>query len=86
MQRFQKILVVDNFDSFTYIMVDYFRVLGCEVKVYRNTVTPQQLRKEEFELLVLSPGPGIPRDAGNMMAIIEEFYHCLLYTSPSPRD
>jgi anthranilate synthase/phosphoribosyltransferase len=73
-KRFQKILVVDNFDSFTYIMVDYFRVLGCHVKVYRNTVTTEILDKEEFDLLVLSPGPGVPRDAGNMMDIIEHFY------------
>jgi anthranilate synthase/phosphoribosyltransferase len=70
----KKILLLDNFDSFTYNLVDFFRQLGCEVKVYRNTAEPEQLAKEDFDLLVLSPGPSIPRNAGNMMRVIERFY------------
>jgi len=69
-----KILVLDNFDSFTYNLVDYFRQLGCQVKVYRNTADPETLAQEDFDLLVLSPGPSVPRKAGNLMAVINRFY------------
>ncbi len=69
-----KILVLDNFDSFTYNLVDYFRQLGCTVKVFRNTVEPEVLALEDFDLLVLSPGPSVPRNAGNLMAVIGRFY------------
>ena len=68
------ILMLDNFDSFTYNLVDFFRQLGCTVKVYRNTVEPETLAAVEFDLLVLSPGPSVPRNAGNMMQIIGRFY------------
>jgi anthranilate synthase/aminodeoxychorismate synthase-like glutamine amidotransferase len=68
------VLMLDNFDSFTYNLVDFFRQLGCEVVVYRNTVEPEALAQVEFDLLVLSPGPSVPRNAGNMMRIIERFY------------
>ncbi len=68
------ILMLDNFDSFTYNLVDFFRQLGCDVKVYRNTVEPEALAQVEFELLVLSPGPSLPRNAGNMMEIIGRFH------------
>ncbi len=69
-----KILVLDNFDSFTYNLVDYFRQLGCTVKVYRNTADPEVLAQEDFDLLVLSPGPSVPRNAGNLMAVIAKFH------------
>jgi anthranilate synthase component 2 len=70
----QKVLLIDNFDSFTYNLVDFFRQLGCSVQVYRNTVDPVALDKVDFDLLVLSPGPSVPRNAGNLMAIIARFY------------
>lgn len=59
----KKILIIDNYDSFTYNLVHYFEDLGCEVLVKRN----DQLTIEEvapFEKIVLSPGPGIPDEAG----------------------
>ncbi|MCC6414053.1 MAG: anthranilate phosphoribosyltransferase [Saprospiraceae bacterium] len=68
------VLVVDNFDSFTYNLVDFFRLQGCRVTVFRNTVDPEVLAKEDFDLLVLSPGPSVPAKAGNLMAIIGRFY------------
>ncbi len=68
------ILLLDNFDSFTYNLVDFFRQMGCVVKVYRNTVDPEVLAYESFDLLVLSPGPSVPRNAGNLMQVIERFY------------
>jgi anthranilate synthase/phosphoribosyltransferase len=68
------VLMLDNFDSFTYNLVDFFRQLGCEVKVYRNTVELAVLENVSFDLLVLSPGPSVPRNAGNLMQVIERFY------------
>jgi anthranilate synthase/phosphoribosyltransferase len=68
------ILMLDNFDSFTYNLVDFFRQLGCKVKVFRNTIDPTHLDEVDFDLLVLSPGPSVPRNAGNMMRIIDRFY------------
>jgi anthranilate synthase/phosphoribosyltransferase len=71
---YRDILLIDNFDSFTYNLVDFFRLLGCRVKVYRNTIDPEDLVAETFDLLVLSPGPSIPERAGNLMQIIARFY------------
>ena len=68
------ILVLDNLDSFTYNLVDFFRLLGCTVKVYRNTADPEAIAQEQFDLLVLSPGPSVPRNAGNLMRVIGRFY------------
>jgi len=72
--KYKKILLIDNFDSFTYNLVDYFKQLGCEVIVYRNQVTPEQLDAVDFDLLVLSPGPSVPKNAGNLFEIIGHFY------------
>jgi anthranilate synthase/phosphoribosyltransferase len=69
-----RVLVLDNFDSFTYNLVDFFRQLGCPVKVYRNTVPVEVLEQAEFDLLVLSPGPSVPANAGNMMQVIDRFH------------
>lgn len=65
----KKILVIDNYDSFTYNLVHYLEDLGCEVTVKRN----DQLTLEEveaFDKIVLSPGPGIPDEAGLLKEII----------------
>jgi anthranilate synthase/aminodeoxychorismate synthase-like glutamine amidotransferase len=70
-----KVLVLDNFDSFTFNLVDYFRSLGSEVTVVRNTTSMGRLRGEVFDLLVLSPGPALPKDSGNLMQVID-YYHC----------
>ena len=74
MKRFKKIVVIDNFDSFTYNLVDYFKRLEVSVVVFRNTISLELLDVENFDLLVLSPGPSVPKNAGNLMAIIEHFY------------
>ncbi len=73
-QKFKRILVIDNFDSFTYNLVDYFRQLDCEVTVYRNDVSVEKIREVNPDLLVLSPGPSVPKNAGNLMAIIDEYH------------
>ena len=68
----KKVLVIDNYDSFTYNLVHYLEELDCEVTVKRN----DQLTLDEvdaFENIVLSPGPGIPDEAGLLKAIIEQY-------------
>ncbi len=68
----KKILVIDNYDSFTYNLVHYLEDLGCEVTVKRNDqLTLKDV--EPFEKIVLSPGPGIPDEAGLLKEIIKEF-------------
>jgi carbamoylphosphate synthase small subunit len=69
-----KVLVLDNFDSFTYNLVDYFRSLGSEVCVIRNTATVERIKSELFDVLVLSPGPALPKDSGNLMEVIDMFH------------
>ncbi|MFB2644475.1 aminodeoxychorismate/anthranilate synthase component II [Shewanella bicestrii] len=72
-----KLYLLDNFDSFTYNLVDQFRSLGCEVVIYRNDVAADYiadklLAETEPSALVLSPGPGAPHEAGSMMALIDK--------------
>ena len=67
-----KVLVIDNYDSFTYNLVHYLEDLGCEVTVKRNDqLTLDDV--EPFEKIVLSPGPGIPDEAGLLKDIIKEY-------------
>ncbi|OYD26033.1 aminodeoxychorismate/anthranilate synthase component II [Oceanimonas baumannii] len=72
----QTIFLLDNYDSFTYNLVDQFRALGATVNIYRNTVPVAQLlaamEQANNPVLVLSPGPGKPSDAGNMPTLIEQ--------------
>jgi len=68
----KKILVIDNYDSFTYNLVHYLEDLNCEVVVKRN----DQLSIEEvdaYDKIVLSPGPGIPDEAGLLKEIITKY-------------
>lgn len=77
MKSLAPILLIDNYDSFTYNLVAQFRQLGHEVRVFRNDVEISHLdahsRTMPNALLVLSPGPGRPKDAGNLLAIIHHF-------------
>ena len=68
------ILVIDNYDSFTYNLVQYLGTLGAEVEVHRNdAITVEALRARGADGLVISPGPGEPRDAGISEAAIRSF-------------
>jgi anthranilate synthase/aminodeoxychorismate synthase-like glutamine amidotransferase len=67
-----RLLVIDNYDSFTYNLVQAFRVLTAEVMVYRNdTLSVADAVALAPSHLVISPGPGRPEDAGISMALIE---------------
>ena len=69
-----RLLLIDNYDSFTYNLVQAFLVLGAEVEVHRNdALTPLQARTLAPTHLCISPGPGTPRDAGVSMDMIREF-------------
>jgi len=68
----RKILMIDNYDSFTYNLVHYLEDLDCEVTVKRNDqLTLKEV--EPFDLIVLSPGPGIPDEAGLLKEIIKTY-------------
>jgi anthranilate synthase/aminodeoxychorismate synthase-like glutamine amidotransferase len=69
-----RLLLIDNYDSFTYNLVQAFLVLGAEVSVYRNdALTPAAARSLAPTHLCISPGPGTPYDAGVSMDMIRAF-------------
>lgn len=67
-----RVLVIDNYDSFTYNLVHYLEDLNCDVTVIRNDkLTLEEV--EPFHKILLSPGPGIPDEAGLLKPIIEKY-------------
>jgi len=69
-----RILLIDNYDSFTYNLVQAFLMLGAEVDVHRNdAITVEEALGQGHSHLVISPGPGTPRDAGVSMRMIDAF-------------
>lgn len=68
----KKILVIDNYDSFTYNLVHYLEDLNCEVTVYRNDEFDIDEVKK-FDKILLSPGPGIPDEAGLLKEVIKTY-------------
>ena len=68
------LLVIDNYDSFTYNLVQYFGELGVKQKVYRNdSITVEQAIDLQPERIMISPGPCSPNEAGVSLEIIESF-------------
>ncbi|MFH1552142.1 MAG: aminodeoxychorismate/anthranilate synthase component II [Candidatus Omnitrophota bacterium] len=68
------ILVIDNYDSFTYNLVQYLGELGEDIEVYRNDkITPERIGELSPEKIVISPGPGRPDDAGISKEVIRMF-------------
>ncbi|MDP1852803.1 MAG: aminodeoxychorismate/anthranilate synthase component II [Candidatus Omnitrophota bacterium] len=68
------ILMIDNYDSFTYNLVQYLGELGQVLKVFRNDkVTIAQIKRLKPKKIVISPGPGTPADAGISRMVIKEF-------------
>ena len=69
------IIVIDNYDSFTYNLVQYLGEMGHELRVFRNNrVTLQEIEKLAPSHLVISPGPGTPHDAGISEQVVQ-FFH-----------
>jgi len=69
-----RLLLIDNYDSFTYNLVQAFLVLGAKVDVFRNDVlTTAEAARLAPTHVVISPGPGRPEDAGSSLAMIGEF-------------
>ena len=69
------ILMIDNYDSFTYNLVQYLGVLGSEVEVRRNDkITLDEIESMKPERIVISPGPGTPQSAGITISMIERFH------------
>ena len=68
------LLMIDNYDSFTYNLVQYFGELGEDVRVFRNdAITLSEIAKLNPERIVISPGPGTPAQAGISLSVIREF-------------
>ena len=72
------ILFIDNFDSFTYNLVEEFEKRDCEVLVYRNNVAMSSIdnaiKRFKPKLIVISPGPSTPKNAGNSIEIIQRYH------------
>lgn len=69
-----KVLVIDNYDSFTYNLVHYLGELGAELEVFRNDkITLDQIQAMAPDAILLSPGPKTPTEAGVCLSVIEKF-------------
>lgn len=70
--------MIDNYDSFTYNLVQFLGILGADLVVYRNDkISPEDIEKIRPERIVISPGPKAPSDAGISKTIIEIFGKCV---------
>jgi len=68
-----RVVVIDNYDSFVYILVQYLGELGAELHVHRHDeITVDEIRSLEPDAILISPGPGTPDDAGISLQVIEE--------------
>ena len=73
-----KILLIDNYDSFTYNLYHYLSALKTKVQVYRNDkINSSQIIKKRFDRIVISPGPGNPNQSGNCLKIVKEVHNKL---------
>lgn len=70
----KNILFIDNFDSFTFNLVHYCEALGAQVRVVRNNEIPWN-EVLNYDAIVLSPGPGLPEESGDLMKFISEFWN-----------
>ena len=72
------IVMIDNYDSFTYNIVQYFGELGQEVSVYRNDkISIDELNKMKPDKIIISPGPCTPNEAGISVNVIKKFHKSL---------
>ena len=69
-----RILLLDNYDSFTYNLYHYFSSLGCSVEVYRNDkISIKEIEKKKYKKIIISPGPGTPNQSGLCPQIVKYF-------------
>jgi len=71
--KMKKILVIDNYDSFVYNLVHYLEAFDVEVDVVRNKSIDLD-KVDAYDKILLSPGPGIPDEAGQLKAVIKQYY------------
>ena len=68
-----KILLIDNYDSFTYNLFHYLEALKCKVDVIRNDkISSKDIIRKKYKKIVISPGPGNPNQAGNCLKIVKD--------------
>ena len=73
-EKYRMILMIDNYDSFTYNIVQYCRELGADLKIIRNDeMSVEEIEKLNPEKIIISPGPATPNEAGVTLAVIEYF-------------
>ena len=73
-----KILLIDNYDSFTYNLYHYLSSLKCRVEVYRNDkIEVSKIKKNKYQKIVISPGPGNPNQAGSCIKIVKNLYKAI---------
>ena len=73
-----KILLIDNYDSFTYNLYHYLSSLKCRVEVYRNDkIKVSKIKKNKYQKIVISPGPGNPNQAGSCIKIVKNLYKAI---------
>ena len=70
-----KVILIDNYDSFTFNLYHYISSLKCQVDVFRNDkITDKEILNKKYRKLVISPGPGNPNQAGNCLRIVKSLY------------
>jgi anthranilate synthase/aminodeoxychorismate synthase-like glutamine amidotransferase len=70
-----KVLLIDNYDSFTYNLFHYLSSLKCKVDVQRNDkIGIDKIKSNKYQKIVISPGPGNPNQAGNCLKIVKYFH------------
>lgn len=68
-------ILIDNYDSFTYNIVQYLKELGVQPKIFENDkITVEELKSLDFERIIISPGAGNPDTAGISLDVIKEFH------------
>ena len=73
-----KILLIDNYDSFTFNLFHYLSSLKTKVDVIRNDkITPKEIVRKKYNRIVISPGPGNPNQSGNCLKIVKSFHKTL---------
>lgn len=68
-------IIIDNYDSFTYNLVEYFKILGINPIIFKNDkITLKEIEKLDFKNIVISPGWGTPNNAGISMPLIDKYH------------